>query len=531
MSNKKINKVELNGDNLTIDILKEIVFSRAKVIVGKSQLNKVHESFVCLDNLIRKGKIMYGVNTNMGGMRRHLISPSLGHEVQMNLLRAVSSNVGEFFDEVEVRAAMLARIHSLARGKSAIRVKNFKIFVDMLNKGIHPFIPQKGSLGTSGDLGPLAVIALAATGEGWVKYQGKKLSAAQALKRAKINPMKLTYKEGLALINGTSMMVGVAALVVNNFEILNKSADIVGAFSVEALRGKVGPFDPRVHIHKPHIGQQITAQNIFQLIKQSNMAVSEKELQKILKSNCSHEGIGYSEVPVLDSYSIRCIPQVHGPVKEICKLTKTTIENELNSSNDDPLVLPEHEDCFHNGHFHGQYVSASMDQIAIGATTLGLISDRRIDLFLDKNHSAKLPAFLCDRNQETRLGLMGCAFLTASLVAECRAKCTPISIQSVPSTEDFQDFVSFGLVSARRSREIVYDIAYILAIELICAAQGADIRGIKKLSIAGKKTYEWVRMFCPFFSKDKSVTPYVERVAEELRNGALVKLHPEVKLG
>lgn len=525
---KNRNHLFIDGYELTTEMVKDVAINHTKISVKSETYEKIRLACECLDRLLKGGQVIYGVNTNMGGQREYLVPLKFAEELQMNLLRSVSSNVGHSFSEPEVRAAMLARLNGLSRGHSGLREENFQILLDMLNKGVHPLVPEKGSLGTSGDLGPLAAIALGATGNGLVKYRGKIISAKEALRVAKIHPMKLTYKEGLALINCPSMMAGVSSLVIEDFNNLNSCADIAAMFSIEALKGKTGPFAPLVHEQKPHFGQKKTAEFIYQNIKDSEMAISEEKLQKTLSETFKGKSIARSRIPVLDSYSLRCIPQVHGPAKEIHIWAKKVIEVELNSSSEDPIVVPGHNYCYHNGHFHGQYISMTMDQVAIAATVLGLIADRRIDLFLDKNHSSGLPAFLCNKNAGARLGLMGCSFLTASLLAECKSKCTPISIQSIPSTEDFQDFVSMGLVSTRRTRDVVSDIYYVLAVELICGAQAVDIRGSKALSQTGKKIFHWVREMCPFFEKrDEVTTPYIEKIADALRSGQLIKIISE----
>lgn len=519
---KEKKRIFIDGYNLKTEIVKLIATTDVEIAIKDETFQKINRACECLDNLINNGEVIYGVNTNMGGQREYLVPIKFAEEVQMNLLNSVASNVGKSFSEEEVRAAMISRLNGISRGHSGLREKNFRVLLGMINHRIHPIVPEKGSLGTSGDLGPLAAIALCATGQGMVRYKGEIVPAMDALTQAGLEPMKLTYKEGLALINCTSMMSGVGSLVIEDFANLILCADLSGLLSVEALRAKMGPFEPLVHEQKPHIGQQKTAAFIYQHIQDSEMAVSEEKLQKILSQTVSSKDVAKSNIPILDYYSLRCIPQVHGPAKDIHTWAKNVLQIELNSSCEDPFILPEEGRCLHNGHFHGQYISMAMDQIAVAATVLGLIADRRIDLFLDKNHSSGLPGFLAKENPGTRLGLMGCAFLTASLLGECKAKCTPISIQSLPSTEDFQDFVSLGLVSTRRTRDVIFDVHYIFAAELICSCQAIDIRGPAGLSKMGKLIFDWIRTICPYFKDhDVSVTPYVEKIADGLRKGLL----------
>lgn len=517
--------LQFDGNNATVAMVHEVARNGCPVSVSPQGLEAMQASRDLLNRLVDEGRVIYGVTTGMGGMREFLVPDKVGPQMQSNLLRAVASNVGECFSEDVVRAAMFARLNSLCRGHSAIRVSTFQMLLDMLNSGVHPLVPMKGSLGASGDLGPLAAIALAAMGEGRAVYKGEVMPAHEALRRACIPPMQPHYKEGLALVNGTSMMTGLAALVMHDAQVLCESTEVVAALSVEGLAGRVGPFDERVHRQKPHPGQLETAVNLQRLTRGTRMAVTDEDLQSSLSKQHSSEVTRKSDMPIMDAYSIRCIPQVHGPVREYIEWGTEIVERELNSSNDDPLVVPEYGECFHNGHFHGQYIAMVMDSIAVAANTLGQLSDRRIDRFMDKNHSAGLPPFLCNGEMGIRLGLMGGQFLTSSLVAENRAQCVPISIQSITSTEDFQDFVSLGLVAGRRSNEVVRDTAYVIAFEAICAAQAADIRGADKLSPAGAKTYGLIRETVPFLDQDTCLTPLIEGIAKQIRKGRFCELH------
>lgn len=524
-SAEKPQVIEFNGKNATVEMVHKVARGCLPARVHPDAFEAMNASRAVLRELVQEGRIIYGVTTGMGGMREFLVPQKVGPQMQANLLRAVATNVGEHFSDDVVRAAMFARLNSLARGHSAISVRNFRVILDMLNAGIHALVPMKGSLGASGDLGPLAAISLAGMGEGCVRYKGEVMDALDALEEVGIERMELNYKEGLALINGTSMMTGLAALVMYDMRTLCESAEVIAALSVEGLSGRVGPFDERVHRQKPHPGQLATAMNLQRLTAETRMAVTDEDLQGTLSQQHSSEDTRKSDMPIMDSYAIRCIPQIHGPVREYTEWGTQIVERELNSSNDDPLVLSEFEECFHNGHFHGQYISMVMDSIAMAANTLGQLSDRRIDRFMDQNHSAGLPPFLCDRQLGIRLGLMGGQFMTSSLVAEHRAQCVPMSIQSITSTEDFQDFVSLGLVAGRRTYQLVRDTAYVLAFEAICAAQAADLRGSDKLSPAGKKTHSLVRESIPFLQSDVSLTPFIEKIAEQILEGEYLALH------
>lgn len=513
------NMLEITGERIRAsDIARAAYDFDIHVRLGQKACESIVASRNLLDDLLLQGKVIYGVNTSMGGFVKYLIPEKYATQTQENLIAAVATNVGPYFDDSVVRATMLTRINSLARGVSAISLENIQKFVEIFNKGICPCIPQKGSLGTSGDLGPLAAIALALTGKWKVRYQGEIMSASDALRKTNIEPLRLSYKEGLALINGTSAMTGLACLMVNDVEKLIKSYESITALALETLKGKRKVFSPLVHEEKPHRGQQASAANIYNALADSNMISSEDDVSKNLRSQLFDNVIDSVADQIEDAYSLRCTPQIIGPIRDAVDYVKCVVENELNSSNDNPLVIPKHGDVYHNGHFHGQYISMAMDHLSIALVTLSNLSDRRIDRFMDKNNSNGLPPFLCANEQGIRLGLMGGQFMSASLASENRSLCVPVSIHSLPSTADFQDIVSLGLVAARRAQEIFNNTVYVISFELLCACQAADIRGADKLGTHTAMLYNSVRSFLPFFEKDESLTPYLENIAMFIRN-------------
>jgi histidine ammonia-lyase len=493
-------KISVNGD-IQIDFEKEVY-------------DRVAKSRQVLELLLKDGRTVYGVNTGMGGFVGWLIPKEQQAELQLNLINGVATNVGDFLPDEVVRASMLARIYSLARGHSAISEENFRKLIALFNAGIVPCVPEKGSLGTSGDLGPLACIALVGVGQWRAKYNGTIISGAEALKAAGIEPMKLDYKEGLALVNGTSTMVGLATLLVNETERLLDLYDTVSALTLETLHAKRKPFDPRVHALKSHAGQQITAERIFTILADSKMIVDEDTTSSKLR-NQHQTKPEFDPSHIEDAYSLRCTPQIIGPIRDSLVEIKRVIENELNSSNDNPLVIASEQDVFHNGHFHGQYIAMAMDQLAINLTTLSNLSDRRSDRFLDVHHSNGLPAFL-STDPGLKFGLMGGQFMATSLTAENRSLCVPVSIQTLTSTEDFQDIVSFGLVAARRSKTILENTKYVIAFELMCSCQAADFRGKEKLSSKTRALYELIRKIVPFYDKDYSMTDHLEALKKQI---------------
>lgn len=485
------------------------------VALDEAAWNKVRVSRETLEKFVRNDRVIYGVNTSVGGFVDWLVPVTMARELQENLLNAVATNVGEFLDERTVRAIMLSRIVSLSRGNSAISPANLDKLIQVYNSGVSPCVPEKGSLGTSGDLGPLAAIALVCAGQWKARLNGEVMPGKDALAKVGVDPMELSFKEGLALVNGTSGMVGLGSLVYSQARRLLDTYLTVTALSVEGLRGMTKPFDPRVHELKPHPGQQQIARRLWDTLGDSTLAVNERDTEEKLAGEMT-DSAKHGSQPIEDAYSIRCTPQILGPVLDSLKSIERVLEGELNSSNDNPLVLPDADDVFHNGHFHGQYVAMAMDHLVIALATLTNLANRRIDRFLDKSNSNGLPPFLCRENPGLRLGLMGGQFMTASLTAETRASAMPMSIQSLTSTGDFQDIVSFGFVAARRARETLVNATYVVAFELLCACQAVDIRGTEGLSDATRELYLRTRELVPYLDHDVTVTDYVEAIAREI---------------
>lgn len=504
-----------SGKDISLEEIAHAAKYHQPVTLDDDIFNRVKKSRDILERMVSDDRVIYGVNTSMGGFVNYIVPLDKANELQNNLINAVATNVGEYFDDTTVRATMLARIVSLSRGNSAISIINFKKLIDIYNQGVVPCIPEKGSLGTSGDLGPLAAIALVCTGQWKARYKGEQMSGLEALKKAGVSPMTLSFKEGLALINGTSAMVGLGVLLYDEVKRLFDKYLTVTSLSIEGLHGKTKPFEPEVHRMKPHLGQLEVATTIWETLADSGLAVSEHEVEKMIVEEM--DGcVKASNHQIEDAYSIRCTPQILGPVADSLKNIKQTLTNELNSSNDNPLIDQITEEVFHNGHFHGQYVSMAMDHLNISLVTMMNLANRRVDRFMDKSNSNGLPAFLCAENAGLRLGLMGGQFMTASITAESRASCMPMSIQSLSTTGDFQDIVSFGLVAARRVREQLKNLKYVVSFELLCACQAIDIRGTAGLSKRTRLLYEQTRTFVPYLSEDITITDYIETIAHSV---------------
>lgn len=511
MQTYKISKQKVSLSDF-VEIVNEPQY---RIEISDEVLVGIKESRALLKKYVDDGRVIYGVNTSMGGFVNYLVPIEFAEQLQNNLISSVASNVGEYLDDIVVRAAMLARIISLSKGASAISEENFNILVELFNKNILPCIPCKGSLGASGDLGPLAFIALVATGKWKAKYDGEIISGEEALKRAGIKKMVLSYKEGLALINGTSAMVGLSAINFGKAHNLLKIYEFVSALSFEGLRTKMKPLNPKVHQKKMHKGQNICAEHLWKILSSSKLVVDEQNEESNIQKQNDNSLKGLNS-QIEDAYSLRCTPQILGPIYDSLDFVSHIIEDELNSSSDNPLILVEENDVFHNGHFHGQYISMAMDYLSICLTVLSNLSDRRIDRFMDKNNSNGLPPFLCRENPGLRLGLMGGQFMSTSITAENRSLCTPLSIQSLTSTGDFQDIVSFGFIAARRCQEILQNAKYVVSFELLCACQAVDIVGSELMSDTTRLLYDEIRKIVPYLSYDVPITPFVEKISELL---------------
>ncbi len=527
----KNNTLILDGYSMTIEELMQAGDDLSiKVEIDDKNWPKIRDCRDLVDKWASEERCIYGVNTSCGGLVDYLLPRERDNDFQKNLVRSITTQVGRPFADTMVRKFMIARANSLCRGYSGIKEKNLRIYLDMINKQVFPVVPRKGSLGTSGDLGPLGCIASVAFGEWKAKFNGKVMPGKEAMDAAGVELMYLNAKEGLSLINGTSGMVGLACTVISEATNTLKNSDIIAAFAIETLMGRYNPFDVRVHEHKYHPGQYATAMNLTKLLAGSKLAIDEQELSLKLQTTLKeHKGVSVADIPVEDAYSIRCTPQFVGPTKEAVQHAHEVLLRELNSSNDNPLIFTEWDTFIHNGHFHGQPISFVMDCLGIAMVNLGVVSDRRIDRFMDVAHSTGLPPFLCKEDTGVRMGLMGGQFMTTSLVAENRTLAVPASIQSITSTADFQDIVSFGLIAGRKARKIVENTNHILSFELLCAAQAADIRGVEKLSPAGKIMHKAVRETLEYMDYDKVYIDDMETLKARIESGEFVeKVEKEV---
>ncbi len=500
----------LDGHSLRIADVAAIARGEHSVRLEDAVVERVRASRAGLEALAEKGTPIYGVNTGFGEMVHHWIEKDDGAALQENLLRSHCAGVGEIFKREEARAMMVARINSLARGYSAIRAEVLSRLVDYVNLGITPAIPHVGSLGASGDLAPLAAMAITLTGEGYVLGRnGERVATKGVLQEKGIAPLKLKYKEGLSLINGTSAMTGLGCLTVERFRAQVRQAEIIAGLALEALQASTGAFMVAGHDQgKPHPGQIASAANLRKLTEGSQLAQSHESFAAAMRAQASG-GNASTEVFMQKAYSLRCIPQILGAVRD-------TLDNPLFFGGDE---------VFHGGNFHGQHVAFAMDYLAIAATQVGVISERRLNRLLNPHLNRALPEFLVSKNPGLRCGFAGAQYPATALVAENRTLCSPASIQSVPANGDNQDVVSMGLIAARNAKKIVDNTSYILAIELLAACQAVDlIGGAAKLSSAGRAVHGFVRESIPSLDEDRYMSDEIEVVAELIRKGTFDSL-------
>ncbi len=502
----------LDGNSLRITEVAAIARGEQAVRLEDAVVERVRASRAGLEALAEKGTPIYGVNTGFGEMVQHWIAKDDGAALQENLLRSHCAGVGEIFNREEARAMMVARVNSLARGYSAIRAEVLSRLVDYVNLGITPAIPHVGSLGASGDLAPLAAMAITLTGEGYVLGRnGERLATKGVLQEKGIAPLKLKYKEGLSLINGTSAMTGLGCLIVERFQAQVRQAEIIAGLALEALQASTGAFMAAGHDQgKPHPGQMASAANLRKLTEGSQLAQSHESLATAMRAGAQGGASSSTGVFMQKAYSLRCIPQILGAVRDTLGFCAGVVERELNSSNDNPLFFGGDE-VFHGGNFHGQHVAFAMDYLA--------------NRLLNPHLNRALPEFLVSKNPGLRCGFAGAQYPATALVAENRTLCSPASIQSVPANGDNQDVVSMGLIAARNAKKIVDNTSYILAIELLAACQAVDlIGGAPKLSDAGRTVHGFVRDSIPPLDEDRYMSDEIEVVAELIRKGTFASL-------
>ncbi|MGB2697738.1 MAG: histidine ammonia-lyase, partial [Candidatus Zixiibacteriota bacterium] len=466
--------VQIDGENLRLEDVEEVALRGAKVRISKKAIAKIKKCRKYVEEVIRCGETVYGLNTGVGKLCRVKIKADEIEKLQRNLILSHAISFGPIFSQEEIRAIMLLRANVLAKGNSGVRVKLVQTLVDMLNKGVHPMIPEKGSVGASGDLAPLAFIGLVMIGEGWAFYKDKLYSGKEALKKAGIKPLKLLAKEGLAMINGTQVMTAVGVLTLLKAERLVDLADMSGALSAEAALCTPVAFDEKIQKVRKFKGQAESAKNLRNLMKNSQIREFHKACPK-----------------VQDPYSFRCMPQVHGAVRDSLSHVRNVLEIEINSATDNPLIFPEQGQVISGGNFHGEPVALAMDFLGIALSDLANMSERRTAALMDPDIS-DLPPFLMENpGVNSGFGIMQIA--AAALVSENKILAHPASVDTVPTSINQEDHVSMGTIAARKAREIADNAESVLAIEFLSACQGIDFRAPLKPGDGTGKIHRKIR--------------------------------------
>ncbi len=476
------------GEPLAIADVVRVARDRAEVVLaerGRAALVRARE--VVERVLLADGTPTYGVDTGFGALAEVRVARGDLRLLQKNLVRSHAVGVGEPLSTEAVRATMLLRAQVLAQGYSGVRVVIVERLIEMLNRGVHPVIPSLGSVGACGDLAPLAHLALVLIGEGEAELGGERVPGAEALARAGIEPVVLEPKEGLALINGTAVMLGLGALALDLAQVLVETADVTGAMSLEALKGSIVPFEPAIVEARPHPGALAAAAHLRELLADSAI-------------NGSHADCA----EVQDAYSLRCMPQVHGSARDLLAFAAGVVGIELNAATDNPLVLPDGR-IRSGGNFHGQPVAAALDTAMIALVDLASISERRIAYLVDDKRSRGLPAFLA-RRVGLESGFMMAQVTAASLVAEARAMAVPRSMDSIPTSADREDHVSMGMGSARALSEVARLCAWVLGIEAVIAAEGVEQRGLEP-GLGVRRALAAVRARVPALTGDRVLAP------------------------
>jgi histidine ammonia-lyase len=447
--------VVLDGENLTLEAV-EAIADGAPCSLGRRAAGRVRASRRVVERAARGGDAVYGVNTGFGHLAQVRIAPAHLEALQLNLIRSHAAGVGHPLPERVVRAVLALRANCLARGHSGIRPETLDLLVAMLARGVHPVIPERGSVSASGDLAPLAHLALVLVGEGEAFFRGARLPGKAALRRAGLAPVRLAAKEGIALINGTQVMLAVGLLALLRAERMAVAADLLGAMTLEGLKGSHRAFDRRIHAARPHAGQTTSAGNLRRLLRDSAI-------------ERSHADCGR----VQDAYSLRCMPQVHGAVRDALAHVRRTLAVEVNASTDNPMVFAAEGDLVSGGNFHGQPVAVALDHLAIAVCSLGTISERRIERLLNPDLSG-LPAFLA-HEPGLHSGFMMAQVTAAALVSENKTHAHPASVDTIPTSAAKEDHVAMGVHAALKAARVVDNVAHVLAIEALAAAQALDL--------------------------------------------------------
>ena len=494
----------LGVEGMTLADLIAIARNGAQVQLTTDAEKQMIKSRHLIEQWVQEERRIYGITTGFGALSDVAISKADTRQLQKNVLMSHAAGVGKSFEEETVRAILALRIKDLARGHSGIRLSTVQQLVAVLNWGVCPVIPEKGSVGASGDLAPLAHLSLVLIGMGEAFYKGQRLSGRQALSKCGLKPLQLEAGEGLALVNGTQVMTAIGALAVYDAGLLAKLTDIAAAMSLEVLMGSRTEFDPKIHEVRPHPGQAAAANNMARITQNSEIITSHKDCSRIQ-----------------DAYTLRCSPQVHGATRDAIGFCRNVVETEMNSSTNNPLIFSDSEEFLLGGNFHGQPVAMALDFLGIAVAELADISERRIERLVNPKLSG-LPAFLVS-DGGLNSGLMLAQYTAAALVSENKVLCHPAAIDSIPTSANKEDHVSMGTISARKCRDIVNNVEDVIAIELLCGAQALDLFTNMKPGEGTLAAYEAIRQKVSHLDKDRIISSDIAAVKHLMRKGQILK--------
>ena len=487
--------LELNGQQLTLQQIVDVAIGHEQVTLGAEARTRVDEARRVVEEIVAQQRTVYGVNTGFGKLSDVNIDRADLRQLQLNLVRSHSCGLGDPLSEPEARAMLLLRANVLATGFSGARPLVIDTLIAMLERGVTPVIPEKGSVGASGDLAPLAHLALAAIGEGGAFYEGERLPGNVALQRARISPLQLEVKEGLALLNGTQAMGAVGALALHRADTLVRLADVAGAMTLESLRGTPVAFDERIHVARPHAAQIAVAAHLRELLQESEIRNSHVE----------------NDPRVQDAYSLRCMPQVHGAVRTALAHATHVVQIESGSATDNPLVFSDTGEVLSGGNFHGAPLALVFDYAAIALTDLISITERRIDRLVNPDANEGLPPFLTAQPGISS-GFMMLQVTAVALLSEAKVLAHPASVDNVPTDGGKEDHVSMGMTSATKLRSIVKLAEMVTAIELLAAAQALDYRAPLTPGRGVKEAHRIVRSLVEPLTTDRSMTSDIEKL-------------------
>jgi len=490
----------LDGDSLSLEDLSCVASSDASAALAPRAAARVDAARAVIDKAVAEDRVVYGVTTGFGNFADVVIPHDKVAELQLNLVRSHAAGTGSALGAPAVRAVMLLRANCLAKGFSGIRRATLELLLACLEAGVHPVVPEQGSVGASGDLAPLAHLALALVGEGEAEFRGRRMPAGDALKAAGLAPAVLGAKEGLALINGTQLTTALAALALARLLDLLKAADLVGALTLDVLKGTNAAFDARIHAARPHPGQVASAANLRALLADSPLRESHR--------NCG---------AVQDAYTLRCMPQVHGAARDSAAHARRVIEIEMNAATDNPMVFAEEGELVSGGNFHAAPVAIVCDLLAAASADLASISERRVERLVNRSLSGDLPAFLV-REGGLNSGLMMVHVTAAALVSEAKTNAFPASVDSIPTSAGKEDHVSMGPIAARKLARNVDLLETVLAIELLAAGQALDLRRPLVSSPPLEDLHRFLRARVAFWERDRQAAPAIEGAREALRN-------------